>query len=268
MQNLRVRTAHKSVLGLIHLPPMPGTPHYQPGNVQLALEKALKDARALHEGGADGGLIQTIDRAYPVGEDVDPARLAAFAAIVSAVRRELPSAFEIGVQILWNASRASLGVAFACGASFVRCTAFIGSSRSLYGPVQADPVGLLNYAKQLGAEDVSLIAEIHSMHFRSLEDMPLERLAETASRTGAHAVEIAEPDQAQCLAMLAEIRDAVPDLPVLLGGHTNHFNAGALLSAADGAFVGTCFQPDGWGTNIDVNRVRSYMEIVRRGGQG
>ncbi len=265
MQNLKAGAIHKSILGLIHLPPMPGTPHYKPGNVQRAMEKAVQDAHALHEGGADGGLLQTIDRVYPVGEDVDPARLAAFAAIVSTVRRELPSAFEIGVQILWNASRASLGVAFACGASFVRCTAFVGSSRSLYGPVQADPAGLLTYARQLGAEDIALIAEIHSMHFRALEDMPLERLAETAYRAGAQAVEIAEPNPAQCRAMVAEIRQAVPGLPVLLGGHTNHANAGTLLSAADGAFVGTCFQPDGWGTRIDVERVRSYMAIVRHG---
>jgi len=268
MQKLRARTEHKAVLGLMHLLPMPGTPHYRPGNVQLSLEKALRDAHALHAGGADGGLLQTIDRAYPVGEDVDPARLAAFAAIVSAVRREMPSAFEIGVQILWNASRASLGVAFACGASFVRCTAFIGSSRSLYGPVQADPVGLLTYAQQLGAEQISLVAEIRSMHFRSLEDVPLEQLAETAYRTGGHAVEIAEPDPARCLAMVAGIRKAVPGLPVLLGGHTHHANAGTLLAAADGAFVGTCFQPAGWGTDIDVDRVRSYVETVRRGEPG
>ncbi len=266
MQNLRVRTEHKSILGLIHLLPMPGTPHYRPGNVKCSMEKALQDAHALHEGGADGGLIQTIDGAYPVGEEVDPARLAAFATIVSRVRREMPDSFEIGVQILWNATRASLGVAFACGASFVRCTAFIGSSRSLYGPVQSDPVGLLNYVRQLGAEGVSLIAEIHSMHFRSREGMSLERLAETAHRAGAHAVEIAEPHQAKCLDMVAGIRKAVPDLPVLLGGHTRHDNARDLLSVTDGAFVGTCFQPDGWGTRINVERVRSYVEIVRGGG--
>ncbi len=264
MQNLRVRNDYKSILGLIHLLPLPGTPHYKPGNVELALEKALFDAHALHDGGADGGLIQPTDRTYPVGEDVDPARLAAFASIVSTVRKELPSAFELGVQILWNATRASLGVAFACGASFVRNAAFIGSSRSLYGPVNSDPIGYLNYVKQLGAQDVSLVAEIQSMHYKSLENMSLAKLAETAFRSGAHAVEIAEPDQVKCLEMVSEIREAVPELPIILGGHTNHANAEVLLSAADGAFVGTCFQPEGWGTNISVERVQAYMEIVRK----
>ncbi len=264
MQNLRVRNGHKSILGLIHLVPLPGTPHYEPGNVERALEKALFDAHALHDGGADGGLIQPTDRTYPVGEEVDPARLAAFASIVSAVRKDLPSTFELGVQILWNATRASLGVAFACGASFVRSANFIGSSHSLYGPVHSDPVRFLNYVNQLGAHDVSLVAEIQSMHYKSLENTSLAKLAETAYRTGAHAVEIAEPDQAKCLEMVSEIREAVPDLPIMLGGHTNHANAEVLLSAADGAFVGTCFQPEGWGTNISVERVKAYMEIVRK----
>ena len=245
--------------------PLPGTPHYVPGNVQLAMEKALKDAHALYEGGADGGLIQTSDRTYPVGEDVDPARMAAMGAIVSAVRKELPISFELGVQIMWNATRASLGLAFACGASFVRCAAFIGSTHSLYGPVQSDPIALLNYVKQLGAEDISLIAEVQSMHYQSLETDSLQKLANTAFRTGAHAVEIAEPDQGKCLDMVSEIRDAVPDLPIILGGHTNHANAKALLTAADGAFVGTCFQPGGWGTNIDVGSVSSYVQAVRQG---
>lgn len=265
MKAMRSRSDHKSILGLIHLLPLPGTPHYTPGNVQLAMEKALMDAHALHNGGADGGLIQTSDQTYPVGEDVDPARLAAMASIVSAVRRELPSSFEIGVQIMWNATRASLGLAFSCGASFVRCTAFIGSTRSLYGPVQSDPIALLNYVKLLGAEDISLIAEVQSMHYQSLETKSLQLLAHTAFRSGAHAVEMAEPNQVKCLKMVAEIREAVPDLPIILGGHTNHSNAKSLLSAADGAFVGTCFQPGGWGTNIDVDSVKSYVHTVRQG---
>lgn len=253
----------KRVLGLIHLLPLPGTPYFQPGNTERAMAKAVQDAQALCAGGADGGLIQTIDRVYPVGEAVDPARLAAIAMIVQAVRNALPAEFHLGVQILWNASQASVGVAYAGGGSFVRCTAFVGSTHSAYGLVQADPVGLLQYVQRLGAADMRLIAEIHSMHYRSREGLPVARLAEIAAQCGAHAVEIAEPEPQRCLELMADVRRAVPELPIVLGGHTNHDNVTTLLSVADGAFVGTCFQPRGWGTAIDADRVRAYVDQVR-----
>lgn len=253
----------KQIFGLIHLLPSPGTPHYQPGNEERSLEKALQDAWALHHGGADGGLIQTIDGVYPIGESVDPARLASIAAITRKVGEELPASFQIGVQILWNALQASLAVAFACGGSFTRNTAFVGSTASAYGIAQADPSGFLQYVRLLGAQRIRLIAEIHSMHYRSREGYDLAQLAEHAWRCGAHAVEIAEPDPRRCREMIHEIKTAVPSLPVLLGGHTNHANVTEMLADADGAFVGTCFQPGGWGTNIDKARVSAYVDQVR-----
>ena len=33
---------------------------------------------------------------------------------------------------------------------------------------------------------------------------------------------------------------------------------------ADGAFVGTCLEKAGWGTAVDEERVRAYMEIVSK----
>jgi predicted TIM-barrel enzyme len=63
--------------------------------------------------------------------------------------------------------------------------------------------------------------------------------------------------------MIALVRQAAPSLPIILAGYTNHENAARLLAAADGAFVGTCFERGGWGGRIDVERVRAYMDIVR-----
>lgn len=263
MRELSALGKRKQVLGLIHLLPLPGTPHYTPGNEMRALEKAVRDAQALHAGGADGGLIQTIDRVYPVGEAVDPARLAAMAMITHRVSEELPASFQIGVQILWNASRASLAVAHTCGGSFLRCNAFVGSTHSAYGVAEADPMAMLHYIRLLGAERIRLIAEIHSMHFHAREALSLARLAEYAVQCGAHAVEIAEPDPGHCRRMIDEIKTAVPSLPVILGGHTHHGNVAEMLAEADGAFVGTCFQPDGWGTYISRDRVSAYVDKVR-----
>jgi predicted TIM-barrel enzyme len=49
---------------------------------------------------------------------------------------------------------------------------------------------------------------------------------------------------------------------VILGGYTTHENAARRLAEADGAFVGACLEPEGWGGRIDVERVREYVKIV------
>lgn len=45
---------HKLIFGLIHLRPMPGTPFYKDGDYEASIEKAIKDAKALENGGASG----------------------------------------------------------------------------------------------------------------------------------------------------------------------------------------------------------------------
>ena len=58
----------KVVLGMVHLPPLPGTPFYHENSFQHTLEVAVASACALAEGGADGCLVQTVDRVYATGE--------------------------------------------------------------------------------------------------------------------------------------------------------------------------------------------------------
>ena len=61
--------------------------------------------------GADGCLIQTVDRVYSTKDEADYARVAAMAAIVKAVADATRPDFQVGVQIMVNALKASLAVA-------------------------------------------------------------------------------------------------------------------------------------------------------------
>ena len=253
----------KVVIGMIHLVPLPGTPHFEEGNFEKALDKAIGDAQALEGGGADGCLVQTVDRVYPIEDEADYARVAAFSAIVHEVIKATGPEFQVGVQIMWNALHASLGVAHALGASFLRCAALVGVSDSPYGHIQGDPIQFLNYRKQLGAERVKLIAEVDGMHFRSPSGKATPDLARMAMGVGAHGVEIAHEDEELNNRTVAEIKEQLPDLPVFLGGKTNHENAARRMKLADGAFVGSCLEKGGWGSAIDVDLVKEYVAIVR-----
>jgi predicted TIM-barrel enzyme len=187
----------KAVLGMVHLAPLPGTPFYRDGSFAQILDAAVRSACALAEGGADGCLVQTVDRVYAPGEDSDPARTAAMALVVRSVAEATGEDFQVGVQLMRNALKASLAVAKVAGGSYIRAGA------------------------------------------------------------------LCDRDDARTLEMIAAVREALPQVPVILAGYTNHGNAARLLAAADGAFVGTCLERGGWGGPIDAARVRAYMDIVR-----
>jgi predicted TIM-barrel enzyme len=46
------------VLGMVHLPPLPGTPFYRGASVEQILATAVTSARALRDGGAGGCLVR------------------------------------------------------------------------------------------------------------------------------------------------------------------------------------------------------------------
>jgi predicted TIM-barrel enzyme len=223
----------------------------------------VADAQALYQGGADGCLVQTVDRAYTKNDEADPARIAGVANIVRAGDKATGPGFQIGVQIMRNALKASLGVAKVCGGSYLRCGALVGATLTPSGMVEANPHDVMQYRNTIGARHVRMIAEIDSMHFKWFGGKPTAEVARAARYVGADAVSLGSPDEAEMLGMIRDVRAAVPGLPIILAGYTNHANAARLLAAADGAFVGTCLERDGWGGAIDIERVREYMAIVQ-----
>ena len=257
------------VLGMIHLQPLPGTPFHREGSFPQILRTAVDSARALQEGGADGGLIQTVDRVYAPGEESDPARIAALSLITRAVADAVGPDFRVGVQLMRNAVQASLAVAKVAGGTFVRAGAIVGATLTTHGMVEADPLAVMEYRKKVNAWDVKIIAEVESMHYTWFGGgKTVAEVARAAQQVGADAVSLCHPDEARVLEMIASVRAAAPDLPIILAGHTNHDNAARLLGSpdgADGAFVGTCLEGDGWGSAIVADKVKAYVDIVRAG---
>lgn len=254
----------KLVFGLIHLKPLPGTPLYEEGLFEESLEKAVKDAKALEKGGADGCLVQTVDKIYPSTDDADYARVASMAIITHAVKEVTGPEFKVGAQIMWNCITPSLGVAKAAGATFTRATALIGTTTSAFGIINANPLKVQNYRKLIGAQDIGIIAEIQGYHFGWLGgDMPVDQRARMAMMAGADAVEVMHADEDKNNGMVTQIKKTNPDIPVILGGKTDLDNVASRLALADGALVGSCFEGGNWGREIDENIVKEYVGIVR-----
>lgn len=262
MRQLKLDGKTKAVIGMVHLGALPGTPFYEEGSFEQVLETAVANAVALDQGGATGCLVQTVDRVYSTADESDPARVAAMALIVREIAAATGEEFQIGVQIMRNAIKASLAVAKVSGGSFLRCGVLVGATITGDGIVEGNPLEVQRYRRSLDATEIKLIAEIDSMHFKWMGGKPVAEVALAARYAGADAVSLCHADEETALRMIEEVRAKVPGMPVFLAGYTNHSNAGRMLAAADGAFVGTCLERGGWGGTIDVDRVRAYMSAV------
>ncbi|SDH71048.1 BtpA/SgcQ family protein [Nonomuraea jiangxiensis] len=254
----------KQIIGMVHLQPLPGTPYYEEGSLERIRRTAVESALALFEGGADGCLVQTVERVYRVDDESDAARTAAMTLIVHEIVRATGPRFQVGVQLMRNAIRASLAVATVTGAAFVRAGALVGMTLTEHGMVTADPMGVMEYRRRIGAGHVRILADIDSSHFTWYGGgKPTAEVARAARKVGADAVVLGHADEDRTRRLIASVRANVPDVPIILAGHTHHGNAARLLALADGAFVGTCLERDGWGGSIDVGLVRDYVAIVR-----
>jgi membrane complex biogenesis BtpA family protein len=252
----------KLVLGLVHLVPLPGTPLYEEGNFEIALDKAIKNSTALFRGGVDGCLVQTTERIYPSGDDTDYARLASMAVITHEVRRATSHDFKIGVQMMWNCITPSLAVAKATKSDFVRCVALFGASTSPYGIINADPYKVQLYRRNIGAQKVAMISEIEGFHYHWLgDDIPIEEKAQMAMKVNADAVEVVHHDEEINNKLVHDIKAYDPTIPVVVGGRTNPENAPRRLKEADAVLVGSYFEDEAG--YIDEHRVREYMDVIR-----
>ena len=256
----------KKLYGVVHIPPLPGTPFYESGSFPKILEDTATQARVMADGGMDGVLLQTVDRVYSVEDDSDPARIAAMTLCAKGVADLGIDGFELGVQIMRHAVSASLAVAKVVGARFVRADAIVGATLSTHGLVQPDPLKIMTYRRALDAFDVRMIVDVDSMHYRWAG--PGESTGDVARRAmgvGADAVCVANADGDATLEKIADVRRRAPKAPIWLGGFVDHGNAARMLADAEGAFVSGCLMdPDDPG-RVHPGRVRELVDIVRGG---
>jgi membrane complex biogenesis BtpA family protein len=250
----------KPLIGVIHLPPLPGYAA-SPG-LERVIEKALEDLRALEAGGADGALAENEeDRPHQV--EAAPETIAA----MTRVSRELVLAARsaiVGVEILLNDPWASLAVAMMSGARFVRTDYFVDPmERAEYGgPMRIDPVGLQAYRSRIGAEGVLILADVQVKYARMMEARPLAESARLAREHRADAILVTgrvtgDPPRPSDV---KESKAGAADCPVLIGSGLDARNARELLSVADGAIVGTSLKT---GEKLDPDKVKNLVAVAR-----
>ena len=117
------QTGSKALVGMIHLPPLPGSSTYMGQPFEQIVEQAARDARSLRDAGFQAGIIQNTHD-LPFTASAPPETIAFLAAVGWEIRRALD--WPLGVNILKNDAPAALAVAAAVGAAFVRLKVYVG----------------------------------------------------------------------------------------------------------------------------------------------
>jgi len=152
------------VIGMVHLPPLPGAPKAPTDGanaMETAIERAAADARALDNGGVDGIMIENFGDAPFYPEDVPKHVVAAVTRAATAVETETD--LPLGINVLRNDAAAAVSVAGAVGADYVRVNVHTGARVTDQGVVEGRAHETLRLRDQLGV-DVGLFADTDVKH--------------------------------------------------------------------------------------------------------
>ena len=260
-------TAPRGVLGVVHLPAMPGDPMCT-GDFDTMVDHALRDAQALRDGGVDGIVVENFGSVpFAKGDassPLPPHQVAGMTRAVAAIRREFDG--PVGVNCLRNDAQAALGIAAATGTSFIRVNVHVGAYVTDQGLIEGEAHRTLRTRAQL-SPDIAILADVLVKHATPLAPVtPEDATQDTIKRGLADGVIVTgratgAPVDAE---LLQAVGSAAGQAPVYIGSGLTTEAAPTLAPLCDGAIVGTAFKRDGQvRAPVDPERVRRLCGTVR-----
>ncbi len=254
------------VVGMVHLPPLPEAPRYDPGGGREALGAAARrDAERLAAGGVDAVMVENFGDAPFYPDDVPKTVVADLTALAGAVGDVVD--VPVGVNVLRNDGPAAVAVAAAAGASFVRVNVHVGARVADQGVLEGRAHETVRLRERVDA-DVAILADVDVKHSAPLAagDWTAESVAESAERgladgvvvTGARTGRAAPLDRVE---RAVERRDALGlATPVFVGSGVTSETVGDCLGVADGVVVGSALKRGGeTDAPVSVDRVERLV---------
>ena len=245
------------LIGVLHLPPLPGSPGSS-RSVRAIADEAVEDARLLEQAGFTGVLAENFHDVPYRKDRVEAETIAALTVVGCALAAGCRLPF--GFNVLRNDALAALAVAHATGGRFVRVNVLAGATATDQGLIEGRADELLRRRRELGAQGIRIFADVDVKHGDSLDRRPAPlRARDLARRAGADAVLVTgpatgmPPDPEE----LSAVADAVAPVPVLAASGTTPENLHALLGRCSGAIVGTALKDPATG-RLDRARCMAY----------
>ncbi len=255
----------KAVIGVIHLPALPGSPDYDGADMEAIIATALAEAERYRVGRVDGLIVENHgDIPFAKPGRLGPETAAGMAVITRAVRME--TGLPTGVNVLANGAIQALAVAKAAGAAFVRVNQWANAYVANEGFIEGPAGEAMRYRAWLHARGVKVFADVHVKHgaHAIVADREIGEMARDAEFFDADAA-IATGQRTGDAASLDELKTIADgtSLPVLVGSGVTPDNVGPILAIADAVIVASYLKRDGvWWNEVDPDRLAVFMAAV------
>lgn len=252
----------RPVLGMIHLPPLPGSPNYG-GSMNAVIEHALRDAETLAANNITSMIVENLGDYPYYPETTEPETVAAMTRVALEIRKRYD--MPLGINILRNSWKAAMAVAAMADCQYIRLNVLTDATVTDQGPIVGKAHLLARYRKAIDAEKVMIFADIYCKHGAPMTPRDLDTVAkEMISRGMADALIIdgAESAKPASKEKIQAVRDAVPETPIFLGSGMT-VDTTDYLRLADGCVFGYGTKPSGdMNDPVDGPTVRKFMEQV------
>ncbi|MCP2252118.1 hypothetical protein LY13_000857 [Prauserella aidingensis] len=259
----------KVVIGVVHLPALPGSPHYTGTPLADIRTFAVEEARAYLDGGCHGVVVENHwDIPFPKPGEHGYETAAAMGVVTAAVRDATDGG--VGVSVLSNAAECAIASAWSGGGGFVRVNQWANAYVANEGIIEGQAAAATRYRSRIGAGPVKVFADVHVKHgahaivadrtlaeqTEDAEFFDADVLIATGSRTG----------DAAAVDEVAGIKEHT-SLPVVIGSGITSGNIGELLPACDGVIVASSVKDNGrWWGRVDPAKVRELTTAAERAG--
>lgn len=254
----------KPLIGVIHLLPLPSSANYD-GNFHKIVKKAEQEASALMTAGFDGLIVENYFDIPFVKTSVDPAIVSSLSLITKRIMHLTDK--PMGINVLRNDARSAMAIALCTGAGFVRVNILTGAMVTDSGVIEAAGPELLPYRERIKAPNIKIFADVMVKHAYPMGAVPdiADMAKETVHRGQADVLIVSgvATGSAADVKDVEKIKNALPDVPLLIGSGLNMDNFKALLSIADGAIVASSIKRgQGLDSTIDLNLAEKLVKAV------
>lgn len=253
----------KPVIGMLHLPALPGSPNFT-GDRGAIRKRVLEDAEALVAGGVHALMMENFGDVPFYPDDV-PGYVVAEMAAIGMLVRAAHDGVPLGINVLRNDGLAAVGIAAAVGASFVRINVLTGGRLTDQGAIYGRAAEVLRLRDlTLDASNIAIWADVDVKHsaplaVRELQDEVDDTLhrgmADALIVSGAGTGKPTDPKKVMA------VKKAAGETPVLLGAGVSEKTLGGLWKWADGFIVGTSLKEGGVpSAPVEGKKVKSFMK--------
>lgn len=250
------------VIGVVHLPPLPGAPLYQDMSMDDIVQQAVFEAKEMADNGINGLIIENFgDKMFQkrVGPEV--------VAALSVITKEISKVVDVplGLCVLQSDAIAAIAIAKATDAAFVRIPYYVETSIVDAGLMDSVAADALRYRKYLNCP-ARIFADVHIKHSYPLAQRPIEYAVEDCYERGlADAVIITgrktggptDPED------VSRVRQALPKVPLIVGSGVSLDNIESYLGNVDGIIIASSLNVNGGVENHpDPKRISAFMRKV------